>query len=157
MSSSKPRDRRLDYQVSLTLTPEAIPTIRNAVRARLTSSDTGRAHTHDACLVVTELLDNVLRHTPTGFAELTVTTMADDVTPALDHLLITVFDRDPNPLRVCPVSRRPNWSRDRGRGLTHVSLTAWSWGVRQITHPEHGPGKEVWVLLRSPGPGPLAG
>lgn len=108
-------------------------TVRDALRAWKIEDDDGDAQT-----VVTELVQNVWRHTEDG-GELCLSLRRD---PSGDALLIEVTDT--NPQRPGPLPRDPK--RIGGRGLQIVAAIAHRWGSRAATWAGHA-GKIVWAEL----------
>ena len=86
----------------------------------------------DALIVVTELVENVVKHTGDG-GDLNVLRRPGTV-------VIEVADTSPQP----PVLREPDLRRASGRGLRMIDALADRWGVRP--KPD---GKVVWVELRT--------
>ncbi|MGP4114423.1 ATP-binding protein [Streptomyces sp. 4N509B] len=89
----------------------------------------------DASLIVSELVTNVVQHTPFGIAEFVELTLErHDAT-----LLIAVADSWPWEI---PVADAPDPHAQNGRGLLLVDALARSWGVEA----HHGR-KTVWARL----------
>ncbi|SNT38510.1 hypothetical protein SAMN05421812_105195 [Asanoa hainanensis] len=86
----------------------------------------------DAVLVTTELMQNVVRHTPDG-GELVVRRHGD-------ALRIEVADTS----AAEPTVRAPDPARAGGRGLPIVAAVARAWGTLARTG---NPGKVVWAEL----------
>jgi len=95
-------------------------------------------HADDAVLVITELIENVTRHTGS----------ACELRLALDDsiILIEVTDRSPEP----PVHRVPDLRTPGGRGLHIIAAVAQRWGCRPVPHTDQ-PGKVVWAELELSG------
>ncbi|HEX7303838.1 ATP-binding protein [Lentzea sp.] len=109
----------------------------SAVRGHLSAAlrDLGEDHRYDVLLVVTELVNNVLDHTP-GAGHLRVLRHA-----SLCEVTIEVDDSSP----VEPVQGRSRISDTRGRGIVVVHNLAREWGTR----PCEG-GKTVFALVACP-------
>jgi hypothetical protein len=88
----------------------------------------------DALVVVTELVENVTRHTTNG-GEL-VLTLQEDV------VLVEVVDASPD----LPTLRSPDLRRPDGRGMLIVAGMARTWGSRSTSWSGHA-GKVVWAEL----------
>lgn len=88
----------------------------------------------DACLVVSELVTNAVRHAGSRFS------VTVDVTDRA--LLLSVTDPSstlPTPMHATPL-------HDSGRGLRIVAELSANWGVT----PGADGGKSVWALIASP-------
>ncbi|MFD5830655.1 ATP-binding protein [Lentzea sp. NPDC060358] len=115
-----------------------------AVRARLTTvlHDLGEDHRYDVLLVVTELVNNVLDHTPgTGHLRVLRQGSACEITVEVD---------DGSPAE--PVHGRSRLSGTRGRGIVVVDSLARRWGTRPAER-----GKTVFALIACPADGVCAG
>ncbi|MCI0690295.1 MAG: ATP-binding protein, partial [Sporichthyaceae bacterium] len=111
-------------------------------QARLDAAATLRAWqlevlAEDACVIVDELVGNVLRHAPTTRCA-SVALVVDG-----DTVRIEVSDRSPQ----LPVLRSPGGWDEEGRGLQLVSGLASDLGWRRTPA-----GKLVWAALAVPGP-----
>ena len=92
----------------------------------------------DACLIVDELVGNVLRHAP-GTEWASVALILD-----IETLRIEVSDGN----RELPILRATeNWDEVEGRGLQLVAGLAAGWGTRPTPA-----GKTVWAMLAIPDP-----
>lgn len=81
-----------------------------------------------AVLVASELVTNVIRHTPNGgLLELVI---------AREKVRLEVSDRSREPLALLPYNR----SDANGRGLALVSCLATEWGFHETLHWEDGLG-----------------
>lgn len=110
----------------------------SAVRGHITAAlhDLGEDHLYDVVLVVTELVSNVLDHTP-GTGRLRVfrhTTRYE--------IRVEVDDRSP----AQPVHGHSRLGGARGRGIVVVDNVAREWGVR----PLPGGGKTVFASVPCP-------
>lgn len=131
-------------------TPE--PPTRTELPLALTAASVGRAREHtarvlrswgahdgtvdDACLVVSELATNALRHARTAAGGSFTVGLA-----AIGNVVeISVGDPDPTP----PAEGVPEPTATCGRGLLIVELTSLRWGHRT---PSGGAGKVVWAQL----------
>lgn len=91
---------------------------------------------------VSELFTNVIKHTGTAKATVSVHT---DLTVAIEDgrqikgVRLEVFDTSP---RRPVVASMDDWAAESGRGLAMLVLMAAGWGVTQL-----GCGKAVWVDL----------
>jgi hypothetical protein len=92
-----------------------------------------------ACLLVTELVANMVMHAPST-SELVIRRHGDVVR-------VAVADADPRP----PVLRRRSPMAATGRGLALVDALATRWGYDPV-----GKGKAVWFELRGDGGVPLS-
>jgi hypothetical protein len=92
----------------------------------------------DACLIVDELVGNVLRHAPS--------TEWASVALILDIETLRIEVSDGN--RELPLLRgTENWDEEEGRGLQLVAGLAAGWGARWTPA-----GKTVWAVLAIPDP-----
>jgi len=85
-----------------------------------------------ACLVVSELVTNAVRHAE-GDVEVVLTLTDDDVR-------VVVSDAGPG----VPVARVPQPDEESGRGLEIVDAVARCWGIEQMRPT----GKRVWADVR---------
>ncbi|MEU0878126.1 ATP-binding protein [Lentzea sp. NPDC005914] len=124
---------------SVVLDLEVEPAIAlSALRGHVagTLRDLGEDHRYDVLLIVTELVSNVLDHTPgTGRLRILQQNAGCEVT-------IEVDDRSP----AQPVYGRSRLGCDRGRGIVVVDNLARAWGTR----PLPGGGKTVFASVRCP-------
>lgn len=90
----------------------------------------------DAELVVTELVENAVRHAGTGG-----TIVIEQVPGGLKS---SVYDGSPNPPRL----KQPGQTTIGGRGLLLIERLCRNWGFERV-----GAGKVVWAMLPIP-PGP---
>ncbi|MFC3897068.1 ATP-binding protein [Lentzea rhizosphaerae] len=115
------------------------PTINlSAMRGRLATAlhDLGEDHLYDVVLVVTELVSNVLDHTPgTGRLRVFRHTTRCEIT-------IEVDDRSP----ARPVHGHSRLGGTRGRGIVVVDNVAREWGIRPL--PDGG--KTVFASVPCP-------
>ena len=116
-------------------------TVVSTLRGRLTTvlHDLGEDHRYDVLLVVTELVSNVLDHTPgTGRLRVFSSTVRCEITVEVD---------DTSALQ--PVHGRSLLGGTRGRGITVVDKLAREWG----TWPLHDGGKTVFASITCAGDG----
>lgn len=111
-------------------------TVPSAVRGHLTTSllGLGEDHRYDVLLVVTELVANVLDHTP-GIGRLRVRSSR-----ARCEITVEVDDASEPP----PVYGRSRLGGTRGWGIVVVAELAREWGAR----PLPGGGKTVFASVR---------
>ncbi|WP_052685469.1 ATP-binding protein [Lentzea aerocolonigenes] len=110
----------------------------SALRGHIASSlrDLGEDHRYDVLLIVTELVSNVLDHTPgTGRLRILQHNARCEVT-------IEVDDRS----SAQPVYGRSRLGSERGRGIVVVDSLARAWGIRPL--PDGG--KTVFASVRCP-------
>lgn len=93
----------------------------------------GEGRFPDAELLVSELVTNVVVHTPCAQVGVDVSTDA-----RADSLRVAVRDSDPAP----PQPQEPEPGRPGGRGLRIVDAVASAWGCERLDR-----GKEVWFVL----------
>lgn len=112
--------------------PRSAGTARHNVREAL--AQWGHLALADtACLLVTEILTNAIRHARCPI-KLTLCRAADE-------LIVEVTDDSPE----FPQRRLPDADDEDGRGLVLVEALAESWGARPAV-----PGKTVWFTVRLP-------
>jgi anti-sigma regulatory factor (Ser/Thr protein kinase) len=109
--------------------PGAVTAARRYTRQKLT--DWGAVgQSAAACLIVSELASNALRHAGSGFG----------LSLTCDHDAVRIVVSDTS--EVPPVSRHPEPGASSGYGLNIVSHLASDWGCIVGDH-----GKEIWVQL----------
>lgn len=126
-------DDRNVHQWALSAEVEEITRWRRVVAQTLRDWQAPQTSVELACLGVSELLANVVRHAGDRQCQLRISRMGGSV-------LLSVFDRS----LVLPKVSKPDWSAERGRGL---------WLLREMAGKEHlgfqlAPvpwGKEVWL------------
>ncbi|MEV4283180.1 ATP-binding protein [Actinoplanes xinjiangensis] len=104
-----------------------------AALAAIAEAGTDDAWMDDVLIVVSELVQNVLQHTPAG-GELTLYTTASGV-------LIEVADT----VATEPRLQHPDARRAGGRGLLLIDAMSLAWGTRC-----RDTGKTVWALMPAP-------
>ena len=128
-----PQDRPLcHHEVALPADPTAPRRARALLRAATEDWDLDEDLSHDAAMVVTELVANAVDHAGTP------STLRVD----LDDRGLYVAVRDGRPDRA-PRPRPVDPTAPRGRGLQMIDALTASWGVTV-----HADGKTVWALLR---------
>ena len=128
-----PQDRPLrHHEVALPADPTAPRRARALLRAATQDWDLDEDLSHDAAMVVTELVANAVDHAGTP------STLRVD----LDDRGLYVAVRDGRPDRA-PRPRPVDPTAPRGRGLQMIDALTASWGVTV-----HADGKTVWALLR---------
>ncbi|WP_344260919.1 ATP-binding protein [Streptomyces sodiiphilus] len=119
----------------------SVPEARGKVRALLVEWNLQHL-ADDACLVVSELMTNAIRHTGrTEDGHLELTAGQGDH----DRFFVEVADGCTGTL---PQQRSPGPDDSGGRGLLLVQRLSDDWGVRTC-----GTGKVVWAQLRTSGGG----
>ncbi|MFD5829766.1 ATP-binding protein [Lentzea sp. NPDC060358] len=115
--------------------PVAPGTSISRLRRDLTTalSSVGEDHLYDVQLVVTELVSNVLDHTPSRTGRLRV---FHTLAPCL--VVVEVHDSSP----VEPVYGRSRLGENRGRGIVVVDRISREWGCRVV-----GDGKTVFAVV----------
>ena len=110
--------------------------VTSVVRGHLTKrlQGLGEDHRYDVLLVATELVTNVLEHTP-GIGRLRVLR-----SNALCEITIEVDDTS----ELLPVYGRSRLGRTRGWGIVVVAKLAWEWGTRPLPVD----GKTVFASVR---------
>ncbi|MDX8141639.1 ATP-binding protein [Lentzea sp. BCCO 10_0061] len=111
-------------------------TTMSSLRRELTTAlrDLDEDHLYDVQLVVTELVSNVLDHTPAGAGRLRIMR-------SQEPCLVTVEVDDESAVE--PVYGRSRLGEYRGRGIVVVDNISREWGFRQR---EEG-GKTVYALV----------
>ncbi|MFI1096315.1 ATP-binding protein [Streptomyces sp. NPDC020917] len=103
--------------------------------------------THDALLIVSELLSNAVQHAVKPMESVGGQRVAVACGLRLwltdRGLTVSVYDADRRP----PVLRSPSIEAERGRGLHLVDALSEAWGY---THPSPTSGKLVWARLPLP-------
>lgn len=110
----------------------------SAVRGHIATAlhDLGEDHRYDVALVVTELVSNVLDHTPgTGRLRIFRHTARCEITIEVD---------DSSPAQ--PVHGHSRLGGTRGRGIVVVDNLAHEWGTRPLPHGR----KTVFASVRCP-------
>jgi anti-sigma regulatory factor (Ser/Thr protein kinase) len=95
-----------------------------------------------ACVCVSDVVTNVLRHTDTSV-------LGVEVSVLRDRVIVGVRDSDPEGR---PRAGRPGGDAEGGRGLLLVEQLAYAWGVTW-TGGVRPTGKRVWFELREEGEG----
>ena len=95
-----------------------------------------------AALIITELIANASRHTPSSEIRLTVGR------PTATRLRVGVVDLEPSRL---PMFSQVADDEESGRGLLLVDAVADRWGYDLHGSDRHPWGKEVWAELRTEG------
>ncbi|MFI1092716.1 ATP-binding protein [Streptomyces sp. NPDC020917] len=119
------------YSETLKCTSESTEAARRLVRTALATWDL-EALVDDAVLIVSELVTNAVRHTPSLLIRVSITRSA----PGL--VRIDVVDRSQRP----PLRRRTDEYSENGRGLTLVDRLTAHWGSDPLPF-----GKRVWAVL----------
>jgi anti-sigma regulatory factor (Ser/Thr protein kinase) len=120
------------HEVALPADPTAPRRARALLRAATQDWDLDEDLSHDAAMVVTELVANAVDHAGTP------STLRVD----LDDRGLYVAVRDGRPDRA-PRPRPVDPTAPRGRGLQMIDALTASWGVSV-----HADGKTVWAMLR---------
>ena len=132
---------RLSVSLALPGTLQAPSVARRATREVLSAWGLHEPEwADDACLVVTELVSNAVRH---GGPRLAL-----ELSFAGGWVMVAVVDS------TCgvPQPRTPADDDESGRGMLIVTALARSWGV-----DTGADGKRVWARLNPPSPGPRPG
>ncbi|MFI6346076.1 ATP-binding protein [Streptomyces sp. NPDC050560] len=112
-----------------------VRTARGAVREVLAAWEVPSEVGDDAVLVVSELVTNVIAHTPSTEVECRLRARGDLVR-------VEVTDQVPGP--TTPHRRAPTPGGVSGRGLALVGELSRAWGVRECPR---GTGRTVWAEL----------